>query len=213
MTTELRHLWRSWIGQGFSCISGQCRSVSSDALSASGSGYSAWALASSGQNASFSGQKIGESTQVWCTHSLHHCPEMLFWSLVYSNTHEKHASHHLWTLHAPYGPFRVYHSTRGFSFACFSWVHSGSLRLTFPFSVTSSGFRFVSVNSDYPIIAQRFPYRIIQFAVSSWLLSFPVRMPCTKCFTMEYSTLAKRFSYTVTSSRLSGVNQNSWIIW
>jgi len=110
--------WRTWprSGQnstafcGGGALGGACsflssgRSISLDTLSWSDSGYAAGSLTSIGKNVSVCHWKIGDSTWVLIGYSSCHCPETSLRPLVSLNTNEKHASCHLWTLHAPEAP-------------------------------------------------------------------------------------------------------------
>ena len=132
------------------------RSVSLDALSWSGLGYSAGSLTSIGNNISLSNQKIRDSTQVPSGHSLYHCPEASLQSSVSSNSNEKHAHRHLSTLLAPEAPRKVYLSTRVFRCACSYSVHSRSMRCAFSDGIRISRFPLVSFYSDHRLILHCF---------------------------------------------------------
>jgi len=82
------------------------------------------------RNSTLCDQKFRESTQLLSGHWSYHCPEMVFRSSVSPNTNEKHTSHHLCTLHAAEAPCEVYLSTRVFSWACSSSVHSRSTMMS-----------------------------------------------------------------------------------
>jgi len=86
--------------------------------------YSAGWLTSIGRNVPVSQYHIGESTNHLRCHSLSRCSETLFWLLVPSNTHERHATCHPQTLHVFDAPHEFYLFSSGFSFSCTFSVHS-----------------------------------------------------------------------------------------
>jgi len=134
---------------------------------------------------------------------------MSFQSSVSPNTNEKHASCHLCTLHAPDAPCELYLSTTVFSSACSSSVHSKSKRCGFSFGIRTSGFPFVSIDSDHLLIVQGFKFWIIWCAAACWASSSSVWMACIKLFTVEYSASAQCFSITVSSTGSSGAPETA----
>jgi len=129
------------------------------------------------------------------------------------NSNENQASHHLWTLHTPEAPCEVNLSTRVFSLACSSSVHSRSTRCAFSFGIRTSGFPFASFDSDHLLIVQGFAIWIIWCAASGWAFWSSVRLACIKLFTAESSASVPCFSMKVSSSGSSGAPENSHIVW
>jgi len=218
--------WRNWPGRGqnstavcggalgsaLSSLTCSGRSASLDVSSWSGSGYSAVVLRSIGRNSSLGHRKMRESTQVSRGHSSCNCPQTSLWSSVSPNTNEKHASHHLWTLHAPEEPRAMSLSTRALSFACSSSVHSRSIRCAFSIGIRMSGFPLASFGSDHILIIRGFGIYIIRRAASCWATLSSVRIPCIELFTAEYNPSAQSFSFNVSSAGSSGAPENSHIV-
>jgi len=140
--------------------------ASLDALSSSGLGYTPGPLNSIRRSMSLSHRKIGEPNQVSCGHSSYHCPKTSFRSSVSPNTNEKHASLHLCTLHTPGVPSEVHLSTRVFSLAWPSSVHSRSTRCAFSFGIRTCGIPFASVNADHLLMVHHFAIWITRCATS-----------------------------------------------
>ena len=163
-------------------ISGSCRSASLDAASASGSGFSAGALQCIGRNVSLSHRKMGESPLVWCGHSWYHYPQTSFRSFVFPNIDEKHASHHLCTLHTREAPRVVYPSAKVISFTSSSSVHSRSMKYWVSFGIWTRDFPFVSIDSDHLLFLRGFAFWISQCAASGWQSLSSVRMACINPF-------------------------------
>jgi len=203
---------RGALGTAFSYLSSG-PSVSLDASSWSGSGYTSSFFASNGKNISHSHRKIGDSNQVSSGHSSCHYPETSLRSSVSPNTNAKHACRHLWNLHAPEAPRELYLSTRVSRCAFFISVHSRSIRCVFSCGIQMSGFPLASFNSDHRLIVHGFAIWIIRCAASCWAYSFLVRTACIKLFTAEYNASAPCVSITVLSSGSSGAPENSHIIW
>jgi len=101
-------------------------------------------------------RKMGDSTQVWSCHSSCHSPEPSLRASTSPNANRKHASRHLWTLHAPEVPRIVYLSTRVFWCACFSWGPLISMRCAFSFRTRVSGIPLAGFNSDHRLFVHGF---------------------------------------------------------
>jgi len=111
-------------------------------------------------------------------------------SMVSPSTNMQHTTHQLLTLNAPEAPREVYLSTRVFSFACSSSVHSRSMRCAFSLVIGISGFPLASFDSNHLLIIPVFAICIIWCATSCWASSISVRIACIKLFTVEYNTSA-----------------------
>jgi len=141
-------------GSAFSFLSWFGRSTTVDLSSRSGSGYFAGLLTSIHRNVSRRRWEIGESRQVLSAHSSDHYQETSFQSSVSPNTNKKHATHHQWTLHAPEAPHHAYLSTRVFSFAWESSLHSRLMTYAIFFSIQKSCIPLASTDSDHFLIVQ-----------------------------------------------------------